>query len=417
MNKLPFKLLFLSIFLIGYYSPVLSAEVDDKKPDSNTIKAKDKQQPKLAVLSLDMRILPLLALSEHDAASTEQKLIELSENPEKLNLAEQYLILLIRANIAFEQQQFEQALQLLKRAISFEEQLADKQLTSPSFAKVHKLLALTYQQMGQYQQAYLAKKTYIKRHFGYLKQQKDLRVRRLNQKYQMQKRREENELLEQRNQLKKYEIEKADVEKREQYRNILLVVLTGLVFLILIIRQFKQWRAIKIHNRTDALTQLANRRSFFYLGNDLMEHAINEKEDFCILMVHVDNPNVIDEDCNFSHDDLIKCVAELASETMRSRDILARIANQEFAAILPEANIKEARAIAERMREKIHLNSKNKLECCHSITLSIGIASINDINTSFDDLVDGAGIAMHHVMLNGHNQICNYPVSPRNTNI
>jgi diguanylate cyclase (GGDEF)-like protein len=93
---------------------------------------------------------------------------------------------------------------------------------------------------------------------------------------------------------------------------------------------------------------------------------------------------------------------------MRSRDFFARIGGEEFAAILPDANIAQARAIAEHLREKIQDNISEIQSNNIQITVSIGIVSIHDVNESFDSLLHAADLAMYQAKANGRNQVCSY---------
>ena len=140
-----------------------------------------------------------------------------------------------------------------------------------------------------------------------------------------------------------------------------------------------------------------------------MEQALLEDRELSVLMLDIDHFKKIND--SFGHDvgDKTLCnVAALANETMRSRDFLARIGGEEFAAILPDATIEQARAIAERMREKIQESSNENIDNNSQITVSIGLASIRDVRESFDGLLHAADMAMYQAKANGRNQVCSY---------
>ena len=140
-----------------------------------------------------------------------------------------------------------------------------------------------------------------------------------------------------------------------------------------------------------------------------MEQALLANGELSVLMLDIDHFKSVND--SFGHDvgDKVIChVAALASETMRSRDFLARIGGEEFAAILPDANIEQARAIAERIREKVQDNSKGNKNNTIEVTVSIGLASINDMRENFDSLLHAADIAMYQAKANGRNQVCSY---------
>jgi diguanylate cyclase (GGDEF)-like protein len=342
----------------------------------------------------EQQILALMNLSEHDADSAQTEMQRLQQIGLELNPAEYYLLHLARANIANDKGQKHEVIDWLNKAIKLETNLNEKQLNSPGFASAYLMLANIYHQQGLYQKAFDNKKKYIKKYASHLKLQNKLRVKRLNEKYQMAKKLEQNELLEQSGELKRLELARVESQRSKQNLSIAIILLAGLLFLLLLLRQFKIRRALKMLAKTDNLTKLANRRAFFSNGYRYMENALKAQSELCVLVISIDhfkplNDKLVDE----IGDDIICHVAALASEAMRSRDILARIGDAEFAAILPDANIGQARSIAERIREKTEHSVKEELRNS-SISVSIGLASINDANDSFDDLLHLADMAM-----------------------
>lgn len=72
---------------------------------------------------------------------------------------------------------------------------------------------------------------------------------------------------------------------------------------------------------------------------------------------------------------MLKSVAGIIKETIRSTDIPARYGGEEFAIILIETPIKEARTIAERIRKKVESHKFSYKGLTIRATLSIGITS------------------------------------------
>ena len=402
-----------TLMMFGHLQSVaqeLSQEQILKSADKKVLDANP-----LMPLPINASILSILTLSEHDKHSAQQQVGAFLDSKITLNVAEQYLIFLVQANIANTHNNEDSVIELVEQAISLEAQIDKKQLNSPPFANGYRLLSAMFEKQQKFKKAFEHKKRYIRRHFRYLKQQKAQRVKRLNQKYRIEKQTEENELLEQKSKLKQYALERASEEEHEQYRNIVFTLCTGLLFVFLLVREFKARHVLKMRSQKDQLTQLANRGVFFNKGHKYTIAAIANHKKLCALLIDIDNLKIISEKCgqDVAHS-IIKQVAKLASETMRSRDILARIGREEFAAILPETSIEEARAMAERIREKVYHNVAKKVDCDLHVTASFGIASIEDVNDNFDSLVDAAGVAMHHAKTHGRNQVCNYPIKDVN---
>lgn len=358
-------------------------------------------------------VYSLKVLSEHDKTAAQVKLLELQATGLTLNIAEQYLLNVIRANISDIKGQEHKVINWLNKAILLEPSLTKKQLDSPLFADSYLLLSNVYQRQGEDKLAFDSKKKYIKKYFAHLKQQKELRVNRLNEKYNIEKKHEENELLTQNNEIKQYALTRAESERTQQQINIVIFIVAVSVFFILLVRQFKIRRALKLLAKTDSLTQLPNRRAFFNSGDAYMHKALSSDKELSILMLDIDNFKMINDNLGHDAGDSVICnVAALAAETMRSRDFFARIGGEEFAAILPDATIEQARAIAEHIREKIqdsiqdHSNKNSKLNS--SVTVSIGIASIRDVKENFDSLLHAADLAMYQAKINGRNQVFSF---------
>ncbi|AZQ85206.1 GGDEF domain-containing protein [Colwellia sp. Arc7-635] len=361
------------------------------------------------IFPINAQILSLKTLSEHDRVTAQVKLLEFQALSLMLNKAEQYILYLVRANIANVEGQEYKVINWLNKAIKLEPSLAKKQLDTPLFAGAYLVLAHIYAGIGEDKKAFDNKKLYIKKYFSHLEQQKTYRLKRLNEKYDLEKRKGENELLTQNSQIKHFDITRAESDRQEQNRNITIFIAAVIVLFLLLLRQFKIRRSLKLLAKTDSLTLLPNRHSFFKSGRSYMKKALSEGKELSVLMLDIDHFKKVND--TFGHDvgDQAICnVAALASETMRDRDFLARIGGEEFAAILPDANIEQARAIAERMREKIQdSTSKTQLNKV-AITVSIGLASIKDVTDNFDSLLHAADVAMYQAKTNGRNRVCSY---------
>ncbi|MBA6340812.1 GGDEF domain-containing protein [Colwellia sp. MB02u-10] len=368
-----------------------------------------KQQRPLVFFAINSEILALNSLSVHDKVAAQVKLLAWQKLSPTLNAAEQYLLYVVRANIADVAGQEYKVINWLNKAFKLEPLLAKKQLDSPLFASAYLTLANLYASQGEDKKAFDSKKQYMKKHFSHLKQQKEYRVKRLNEKYHIEKKHEENELLTQNSQIQYFALARAESERSKQHRNIAIFIAVGSIFLLLLLRQFKIRQALKLLAKTDSLTLLPNRRSFFSHGATFMTQALTANKALSILMLDIDNLKNINDNFGYeAGDSVIAHVGELAGETMRSRDFLARIGGEEFAAILPEATIAQARAIAEHIREKIQANISKNQNNNIQVTVSIGIASIADIRESFDSLLHAADLAMYQAKAYGHNQVCSY---------
>ena len=90
----------------------------------------------------------------------------------------------------------------------------------------------------------------------------------------------------------------------------------------------------------------------------------------------------------------------------RETDVVARFGGDEFAVILPDTGRDGAIMVAERIRDRIAAHSfltSDQLNV--HLTASVGIATLPDVASSADELVQAADRAMYKVKVSGKNGI------------
>ncbi|GAA5130243.1 GGDEF domain-containing protein [Thalassotalea piscium] len=329
-----------------------------------------------------------------------------------LNAAEYYLLNYLSAYISYHNGEIQKAINWANKAISYEEQMLQSQLATPLFFDIYLALAKYHSELGQYKRAYDAKRSYMNRYSDSLMNMKDSRIKALDEKYGTAIKQNENLLLESQNELKRLKIKEAENEKYIQLRNLVILSLVGLLFLALILRQVHVSNRLRVIAKTDALTGLFNRRSLFKKGNLLVNEAVKEGNTVSAILLDIDFFKSVND--NYGHDvgdKVIKMVAEVGTETIRSRDYYARLGGEEFAAILPGASLEESKAFAERLREKVEQLDLSTINIERKITVSIGVANLAQVTPSFDILLHAADEAMYNAKEQGRNRVCCYQPS------
>jgi diguanylate cyclase (GGDEF)-like protein len=126
-------------------------------------------------------------------------------------------------------------------------------------------------------------------------------------------------------------------------------------------------------SQRDPLTGLANRRAL----DAQLEALCENRERFAVIMVDVDAFKAFN-DC-YGHaigDDCLRRVAAMLRASLRrTSDQIARIGGEEFAVVLPQTSVEDARIIAERMRIAVsnlripHARSPERV-----VTISAGVS-------------------------------------------
>ncbi|WP_455198595.1 DUF484 family protein [Kaarinaea lacus] len=164
---------------------------------------------------------------------------------------------------------------------------------------------------------------------------------------------------------------------------------------------------------TDSLTGVNNRRFFDQRLIEETARAQRTDEPLACLFMDVDHFKSVND--NFGHqvgDQVLRDVASIIREQLRSSDVLGRYGGEEFSALLVNASSDAAIEIAERIRSLIEEHAfKTDEEKPLSLTISIGVATLStgmaDVNehSLSEDLVDRADQAVYKAKSNGRNQV------------
>jgi len=384
-----------------------SAGQETAVPENSTRHSEllSKDQP----LPINARILSLITLSEESPLAAEKILPNIEAISEHFNIAEQYLMLIIKSDIALEKKQYQQVIDMLNGAIKLEEKMSEAQLSLPEFARIHFVLAEGYAKAEQYKLAYDQKLSYMKKYGKYRRDIHKKRLVKLNKKYETDIKVKENELLVSQQKLKALKLKQTEAQSDTQRRNIIILTVTALVFLVLLIRQYRIRAILHQLSQIDSLTGLFNRRTLFTKGEQLIDESIKSGEPISVIMLDADHFKKVND--TFGHDvgdKVIETIARLGQETMRSRDVFARLGGEEFAMILPATDLVEAKAIAERFREKVQQYELLENGIKHDITISAGVANIKQTAADFDAILHAADEAMYQAKNAGRNQVCSY---------
>jgi len=155
----------------------------------------------------------------------------------------------------------------------------------------------------------------------------------------------------------------------------------------------------------DELTGLANRRFLSQQAHLELERAKRYQYPITIFLLDIDHfKTVNDRYGHLAGDNVLKQLSQLMKETLREHDMIARIGGEEFAVLLPEADLAAAIVIADRLKETIAQFAFHALPALNTdITVSIGIASTSDVAHDFDKLLHEADNRLYQAKAAGRN--------------
>lgn len=158
---------------------------------------------------------------------------------------------------------------------------------------------------------------------------------------------------------------------------------------------------------TDFLTGLANRRHFLArLEQELARIQRLEEHRASVLMLDSDHFKRVND--TFGHatgDNVLRHLAVLMQKGLRKVDIAGRVGGEEFAIILPGADLPAAEVFAERLRKKVAGTPMAQEDRAIPLTVSIGVTGMKASDTSADDALVRADRALYRAKECGRNKV------------
>lgn len=168
-------------------------------------------------------------------------------------------------------------------------------------------------------------------------------------------------------------------------------------------------------SRTDALTGLANRRSFDQVKQAEFLRARRNIQPLTLLLCDIDHFKRYNDTYGHGEGDIcLRAVADvLMTVVQRTGDMVARIGGEEFAVMLPGSDTEAGLAVAERLRAALaalaipHASS----DVSPFVTLSLGLATLDvDGDTDFEALFRRADKALYRAKHEGRDRVL--PAAP-----
>ena len=157
---------------------------------------------------------------------------------------------------------------------------------------------------------------------------------------------------------------------------------------------------------TDSLTQTMNRHFFTQLSDDLFSVAQSKKSGLVLILMDLDFfKNINDTYGHHIGDNVLIHITKVIKQTINTSMTLARVGGEEFALLSDTISIDEAKVLAESIREKIEQEPYNYKEHKIKITISIGIASYHQGDSSFSEIFIRADNALYQAKDEGRNTI------------
>lgn len=171
------------------------------------------------------------------------------------------------------------------------------------------------------------------------------------------------------------------------------VILFGTVLL------HKRIGKLSLQAHTDPLTGLLNRRGVY----ENIELILSKSHQVAAIAIDIDHFKHVND--TYGHnigDDVIRLLAKSIKQGSRDSDLICRTGGEEFLALLPDTDMRQAVDIAERLRRKVE---KMPLPIPENITISLGVTCFIPGMEQIDSVLKIADDALYQAKHEGRNRV------------
>src|ERR1700689_908868 len=167
--------------------------------------------------------------------------------------------------------------------------------------------------------------------------------------------------------------------------------------------------------RIDAKTGLLNAGTWRQEADVEVTRALRTRASLVLVIVHVDHlESVQDTAGGPGAGEVARAMAGPLTDNLRGYDLIGRFGGEEFAVLLPHTDTSEARRITERLRDNIAgqpiaIEDGARSGFIFRLTVSIGIAGLDQSRRGLADLIGAAGTAVTEAKTLGRNRVCVTP--------
>ncbi|MFZ2161079.1 MAG: GGDEF domain-containing protein [Sideroxyarcus sp.] len=155
----------------------------------------------------------------------------------------------------------------------------------------------------------------------------------------------------------------------------------------------------------DALTGVHNRRWMNEAFPRVLQRCAVDHVRCAVIVIDIDHfKHVNDSYGHLVGDIALKSLAGIMSVNLRPHDLLVRYGGEEFAILLPETELVDAKNIAERLRTLVAANEIISGDLVFKITISIGIALAKQ-EDKLEDIFAEADRALYRAKETGRNRV------------
>jgi diguanylate cyclase (GGDEF)-like protein len=162
-------------------------------------------------------------------------------------------------------------------------------------------------------------------------------------------------------------------------------------------------------NLRDPMTGLHNRRFLEESVDTLIAQAQRHKKPMAFMMLDLDYFKMVND--SYGHDAgdaVLKALARVLSESVRSSDYVIRYGGEEFLILLQETDAHAAMDVAEKIRASVQDLKVQVAGGLLQKTISIGVSGYPEDSDTFWQTVKYADVALYHAKDTGRNRVVRF---------
>lgn len=165
------------------------------------------------------------------------------------------------------------------------------------------------------------------------------------------------------------------------------------------------------HARIDSKTGLLNAGTWQREAEAEFFRALRGRMPLALAMVNIDHFSDVDDMAGqLVRDQLIRDIAGMLKDQLPGHDLIGRFGGEEFAILLPQTGRAEAQRISERLRdhiagEPIAIESGSQEGFVFRLTVSIGVALLNESRRALAELIGAADTALGQAKKTGWSKV------------
>jgi diguanylate cyclase (GGDEF)-like protein len=163
-------------------------------------------------------------------------------------------------------------------------------------------------------------------------------------------------------------------------------------------------------SRIDAKTGLLNASTWRRESSAEVTRAVRTGSELAVALIDIDHFKAVnDSHGHLAGDEVLAAIGRTLLHLLREYDLVGRFGGEEFALVLPQTDLADARRIAERIRSQIadlrvDASSDPEAEPIR-LTVSIGLATLSSAGEQLTELLAAADAAMYRAKGAGRNRV------------